>query len=153
MWLDRIPNLRWAVIEQPHFAALGKAEFANEYLTFHSDLKSCLEHRQPSVAVLSAVLPYLADPFAVIAALRQIPFQAIVIDRTGFNTNGGNRITLQRNPRSLFSTSYPCWFFDQEQLIAAFGSDYKLTYESSSGDADVGPLRFKCLILERRIPC
>jgi len=54
------------VIDQETFVAAGKSEFATENLRFRASIGECLSQDEPSVALLSSVLPFLEKPYAVL---------------------------------------------------------------------------------------
>ena len=148
-WFQRVPTLRWSVVEQNHFVAHGSREFATDSLRFYHTIRECVAAEAPNAVLLSGVLQYLPDPYALLNELIQHDFEVVIIDRTGISLQHRDRLTLQQNPRNLSNKSYPCWFFQQERLVASLESRYRLIYECPSGDGETSEYIFKCLIFER----
>jgi putative methyltransferase (TIGR04325 family) len=133
-FLGAIPALEWAVVEQPHFVECGKREIGGSGLTFHPTVASALGELKPDVLFLSSVLQYLPTPHETLAELLAQRFDFILLDRTAFHRRDRDRLTIQRNPPSIHSASYPAWFFNKEQLLRNFRDRYNLVYEFSAGD-------------------
>jgi len=112
-FLTHLERVRWCVVEQPHFVAVGRAEIANECLCFHETIAACLEAEQPDAALLSGVLQCLEDPYGLLGSLldRRLPF--VVLDRTQFFVSDLNeRITIETVHPAIYEGSYPSWFFN-----------------------------------------
>lgn len=157
-WWQYRPSLvglvavRWRVVEQPHFAAAGRRQFADAVLSFHESLDEALAGTVPAAILLSSVLPYVEAPHALVADVLQRGFKHVIIDRTPFVTKGGERLTVQRVPPGLGGGSYPCWLFERRSLLAPVAQDYRLVAEWPGFD-DVGPgVAFGGFLYERRGP-
>lgn len=123
-FLNTIPELRWAVVEQPHYVECGQREFADKNLGFHPTIESALQTMRPDVLLASSVLQYLPDPHGTLRQMSQHNFAHILLDRTAFHHASRDRLTLQRNPASLYSASYPAWFFCEPRLDESFTPSY-----------------------------
>jgi putative methyltransferase (TIGR04325 family) len=134
-YLDKIPSLQWAVVEQPHFVDSGNSEFANESLHFFHDLGVAVSHTSANTILLSSVLPYLEDPSSAIQSILKYPWDYIIIDKTSFilgeNTH---RLTIQNVPASIFPVKLPAWFFNEEQFLLNFTQKYQVVSEWNSPD-------------------
>ena len=109
-WLDGI-EVKWAVVEQPRLVEAGRREFANGTLQFFETMDAACEGGQPTVLLLSSVLPYIEAPHAMLTDVTRRGFRHIIIDRTGFVAGERDRLTRQRVPPAIYDASYPCWFF------------------------------------------
>lgn len=115
----------WNVIEQKHYVEAGKSTFENNQLRFYSDLRSILENeRKPNVLILSSVLQYIEDYKSLLEELLEYPFQYVILDRTAFINQPSERITIQRVPPEIYDASYPCRFFNENELISIFQNIY-----------------------------
>lgn len=123
---------KWTVIEQRHFVEAGKAEFADGVLDFQPTLKEALRVAHPQALLLFSVLPYIEDPFMLIEEILSYDFGYILVDRTPFIASGAHRITLQVVPESIYKASYPAWFFNEAQFLAAFAAKYEVIHRFSS---------------------
>jgi putative methyltransferase (TIGR04325 family) len=118
--------VRWRVVEQPGFVAVGQAEFADGVLSFHPTL----DDAGPAPAVLfSSVLQYIENPHAILEEVARRGYRHVIVDRTGFSRDGRDRITVQYTPPALGGASYPCRIFDQARLLEPLKMDYILTKE------------------------
>jgi putative methyltransferase (TIGR04325 family) len=146
-WLAGVPEVRWHVVEQLHFVAAGRREFANDQLRFFSTLDEACAGVAPAVLILRSVLPYLPEPYALLneIAPRRVP--AVLIDRTSIVDRPRDRITLQHVPARIYRATYPCRFFNRERLLAPFARDYALRAEYDTSDG-AGEFRFKGFRLE-----
>lgn len=136
--LSALADVRWNVVEQPHFARAGSAELQDERLRFHSSIGECLKASNPNVVLISGVLQYLADPEPVIAELRAVGAPVLIVDKTVVNTSARHSIYAQHVPPSIYRASYPCRSLSESGLIASFGPTYRL--ECSFDSADAPPL-------------
>lgn len=118
--LSGIPTLEWSIVEQPHFVALGNREFSQFGLRFFESVSECVRERCVTTALLSSVLQYLADPWAVVREICAAGIEDIVIDRTLFAKNNRERICIQRVRIPKVGISYPCRLLSFARLSAAF---------------------------------
>ncbi len=132
--LAALAEVRWSVVEQPHFACAGQAALQDERLRFHESIGQCLAASRPNVILLSSVLQYLADPLPVITELCATGAAVIIVDKTIVNTSRGHRIYVQQVPASIYRASYPCRSLSESALVASFGPAYRLECAFDSGD-------------------
>jgi putative methyltransferase (TIGR04325 family) len=149
-WLEGITVSRWSIVEQPALVSAGQQEFSVGPLRFYPTMEECCANENPSVLLLSSVLPYLQDPHRFIAGIRSFPFRRVIIDRTGMVTRGPDRLTVQRVPPAIYAASYPCWFFDRAQLIENFGPDWVVTDEWTTDDAVDIDAQYRGFVLARK---
>jgi putative methyltransferase (TIGR04325 family) len=136
-WLAKIPDLRWCVVEQPHFAAAGEDVFADEpRLSFATSIAGA-NTQAPNVVLASSVLHYLPDPLAVLDQLVALGARGIVIDRTPFSDHGAAAVLSQHAPKSLGRASYPLWLLPREMVYARVRERYGLLAEFPAADAPV----------------
>lgn len=145
-WFDGIV-VEWSVVEQAKFVEAGKAAFESRELKFYESIETSLANVQPSVLILSAVLPYLEKPHDILKQIEGLSFQMVLIDRTGVQS-GGDVLTVQTAPRSLGGKSYPCWFLDEDALKAYFEPRYRLLFSGATTDGN-REFKFKRLFYER----
>jgi len=141
--------LRWSVVEQPGFVAAGRREFANEELRFFPTVGDAVAGGVPDVILLSSVLPYLPRPLETLAELAALGAQVIVTEGTGFSQEGGPRLTVQHVPASIHRASYPCWFLDRAEFLAAFSPRYRLAAEYPETTRPPAGGEFRALVFTR----
>jgi putative methyltransferase (TIGR04325 family) len=149
-WLAGLAEVRWAVVEQPHLVEAGRGEFANGVLQFFETIDAASAAGQPSVLLLSSVLPYVETPHALMADVVRRGFRHIIIDRTGYVEGARDRLTVQRVSPAIYDASYPCWFFARTGVWRHFADNYRLVAEWRGFDeADIAA-EFRGLFLERK---
>lgn len=131
--LAGLREIKWSVVEQPHFVEAGTKEIADESLRFFSDFEQAYAETQPQVLLLSSVLQYLEKPYQQIDFFLQFQFDYIIIDRTAFINTPNDRLTIQRVPEKIYKASYPAWFFNKGKLIFRFLERYELVDEFDNG--------------------
>jgi len=117
-FLAELPQVRWSVVEQAHYVEAGRQHIQDEILKFYESVENCHKEGQPNVILLSSVLQYLTKPKFILKTLCDIGADFLIIDRTPFlNSQGSTVIKVQKVPSSIYSASYPCWFFEISELI------------------------------------
>jgi len=133
--LSALADVRWNIVEQPHFARAGQAELQDERLRFYNSVGECLKESSPNVVLTSGVLQYLADPEPVIAELLTAGAPVVIVDKTFVNTSTRHRIYVQHVPARIYPASYPCRSLSESALIENFTSTYRLDCAFDSADA------------------
>jgi putative methyltransferase (TIGR04325 family) len=130
-----LDHLRWAVVEQPHYVAVGRREFTSNVLNFFDTPGEACAAGRPDLLLLASVLPYLADPHGRLDELLRLRIPAIVVDRTPFLRSDRDRLTVQVVPPEIYSASYPAWFFGETRFRSAFErAGYRAVEEWSCSD-------------------
>jgi len=146
-WLDRIPDLRWHVVEQAQFVEVGKTDAADGRLHFFHTIEESMASDAPNLILLSGVTQYLDDPYAWISRFNAIPEIAfIVLERVPIIKDGRGRdmLTKQTVAPHIYESSYPSWFFHEPGFLAAFDR-YQLVAEYPSRfDDDIWVNGLRC---------
>jgi putative methyltransferase (TIGR04325 family) len=140
-FLSKLRKISWSVVEQSKFVEIGREQISDSFLSFSADIDVSCENFTPNIALLSSVLQYLPNPFAVLENLANKKISLIVIDRTPYSNDAVGKIKIQHVPVSIYSASYPCWFFSRDmfiqkmmslnyQLVEAFDSVDKLSNQA-----------------------
>lgn len=148
-FLDRFDDLSWSIVEQKHFVDVGKVDFEDNRLKFYYDVDSCVEKENPNVLMLSSVLQYIEKPYELLDKLLKYDFEFVIFDRTPFSIENKDVIKLQTVPPSIYTASYPCWFFDQNRLLNYFKNKYKILEIFDALDGKSNEYTFKGFIFER----
>lgn len=117
-FLEGIPNLTWAVVEQSHYVETGRREFSQPPVCFYVKAREAHAAHQPNLLLLSSVLPYLPDPWASLDELLALKIRFLVIDRLPLLEKERDRLTVQRVPPEIYPASYPAWFFGRSRLLS-----------------------------------
>jgi putative methyltransferase (TIGR04325 family) len=123
-FLQTLKDVRWNVVEQPHYVDSGRKHIQGGQLRFYKSVEECLSENQPNVILLSSVLQYLPDPGSILLDLKRVGSDTIVFDRTIVNHSTFDRVYVQHVPASIYSASYPCRSFSESALLAALGKSY-----------------------------
>ena len=123
-FLQSLPDVRWNVVEQPHYVDAGRKHIQDEQLRFYKTIAECLAENQPNVILLSSVFQYLPDPSSMLLDLKRVGSDTIVFDRTIVNHSSFDRVYVQHVPAPIYSASYPCRSFSESALLAALGKSY-----------------------------
>lgn len=132
----------WAIVEQSHYVKTGREQFSTPALTFHESPESAIAAIQPTVLILSSVLPYLPDPHETLRHLIKIGrWSTIILDRT-IVWEEADRLTIQHVPKSTYgvSCSYPAWIFNRAKLVQDLGNEMEVIAEfpAISGQFTIG---------------
>jgi putative methyltransferase (TIGR04325 family) len=143
-------DVRWAVVEQPHFVARGRERFTDARLSFHETTAAARAASGAQLLLLSSVLQYLERPYDALAQFIDEGFPFVLIDRTPLLADR-DRLTVQRVPRWIYPASYPCWFLSRARLLAAVAPRYEVVAEFPALDrATIPGSTFRGMLLERR---
>lgn len=150
-FLSELEHLQWSVVEQANFADCGKSLFTNDKLNFFDTIADCVAKKRPNAALLSSVLQYVPEPYAVLDELMQTGLPVIVVDRTPYSNQDDEFITVQHVPKKIYPASYPCWVFSRARFQAHVDARYKIIAEFDSADglgrANGTPFTFGGMIL------
>ncbi len=118
-FLKDLPEVRWNVVEQAHYVEAGQKHIQDKQLRFYPTIDACLAENQPNVVLLSGVLQYLPEPIGVLNLLVEIKASTLILDRTSYVNSGIKpSIKIQEVPAEIYAASYPCRFFNENELIA-----------------------------------
>ncbi len=135
-FLNSLPELSWNIVEQPKVADCGQANFADEHLKFYSDIDNCLAENSPALALFSASLQYLPEPYKILDKLFEKKLKFILIDRLVVN-NKRDLITVQNVDPVIYEASYPLWIFKEKNVLDYFiKNNYELVvdFDALGGD-------------------
>lgn len=128
-FFSNLNYLKWSIVEQEKFVKVGKENFEDDTLKFYYNIDECLKEQKPDAILLSSVLQYIEKPYNLINDILNYDFNYIIIDRTTFNNEDKDRLTLQVIPPEIYQASYPAWFFDENKFMNLFSSKYDIIAE------------------------
>ncbi len=144
-----LKHVRWAVVEQPHYAACGRTDFQDDVLRFYESVDECLAEGAVDMVLCSSVLQYLEKPYEMLAKLAHSGTPYILLDRTPFIAGCKDRLTVQHVPASIYPASYPAWFFSRQHFLHEVRKLGLLIDVEFPADDDVGIGEFKGMLLAR----
>jgi len=119
-------HLQWRVVEQEAYVAAGRREFETADLSFWPDLRSASDGARATLAVLSCVVQYMADPYAVIEEVARLEPPWIFFDRLPLLAGPTDRLTIEHVPPDIGTETYPAWFLSEERFLKAIGARYRM---------------------------
>lgn len=118
-------NLTWGVVEQKDFIREG-GRFANSELGFYAGIDDFLAGGRPNLILLSSVLQYLPEPFAILDSLSASGADFLLIDRTPVSALTRDVATVQRVPEEIYKASYSAWILSESRLLDSLGEHWDL---------------------------
>ena len=76
--------------------------------------------------MLSSVLPYIEKPYDLLEDVNKLDIEYILIDRTFFNEDQDDRLTIQKVSPTIYDASYPCWIFSQDKFLRSLEKKFKI---------------------------
>lgn len=117
-FLSVLPDVRWDIVEQPHYVAAGREHLQENGLRFWSSIEDCASVTASNVVLLSGVLQCIPDPQLLLTRLTQLKPLVVILDRVPYVHSGGaETILVQKTPAHIYPATYPCRFFNEENLI------------------------------------
>ncbi len=144
-------EVRWSIVEQGKFITLGKENLQDKRLRFYASAQECLEEGSIDVILLSSVLPYVQEPYTVLAQLVALKPSCILFDKMPFLLEDiRDRITIQRVDPAIYTATYPAWFFNESKFLSFMKVEYELVSEFPDADQANIPSVFKGFIYQRK---
>lgn len=132
-FLNELNNVRWNVVEQPHYVQAGTVHIQDERLRFYNSIEQCLNYSQPNIILLSSVLQYLPDPYVVLAEILRCKAFLVIVDRTPFANHSKDILVVQQVPLKIYSANYPMWIFSWNKFM----KQMELNWEIVSSNANI----------------
>ena len=129
-------DVRWHVVEQPHYVVSGRRHFEDARLNFHTSMASALKCVEPDVILMSSVLQYLEDPYTLLREVSESRAPYLVIDRHPCSGQA-DIITVQVVPKSIYPASYPCWVFDCGRMDEFLGHSFDRLCAWEASDPEI----------------
>ena len=108
-------NCNWTIVEQAHFVSFGKEHLANNMLHFVGSLD---EVDQCNCVLFSSVLQYLENPEGSISMVCEKRPSYIIVERTPVSIH--KRIWVETVHEPIYEAEYPCYVFEETELIKQF---------------------------------
>lgn len=125
-FLKSLNELTWNIVEQKNVAKCGAENFSDGHLKFYSEIGKCLKKNIPMVALFSASLQYLSEPYRALDQVFGKKIKFILIDRLVINDKR-DLITVQNVDPVIYEASYPLWIFSERNILDYFKkNDYEL---------------------------
>ena len=127
-FIDCLESISWNIVEQPHFIEAGKHYFENDALHFYNSIDDCIREQNPNTIFFSSSLQYISDPDALLEeVMKHKGFEYLLFDLLGItDEQHSSRITIQKVSPQIYDASFPCWFFNENELTQSLASDFTL---------------------------
>lgn len=113
--LKSLEPYKWHIVEQPHFVEAGKKSIPE--ITFHAKIEDFVKAKySKDILLYSSVIQYFDRPYEWVKRGLDAGFKYIIIDRTYFNPQTGERIAVQYVPPYIYDAAYPCCLLDKNKL-------------------------------------
>ena len=132
--LSSVKELHWSVVEQSEHVACGREEFSDKPLRFYETVEECVRVGHPNVLLLSSVLAYLPRPYEFLHGVLARAFSHVIVERTGFMSDGSDRLTVQHVPEWIYPATYPAWFLSETNFRKCFQPRYDLVCDYEGAD-------------------
>jgi putative methyltransferase (TIGR04325 family) len=129
LFLRRLSNVTWSIIEQPNFVEVGSEFFEDDNLKFYKKVSECVENNSPNIILLSSVMQYLESPYDVFEELSSLGASVLVVDRTPFYFGDEDKIVVQKVPASIYKASYPMRVFSRDKFLKFAENHWNLVDE------------------------
>lgn len=153
-FLSNLQLVEWSIVEQEKMVSIGKSEFENKELRFFHTIDEAVKARKPETILLSSVLPYIKNPYDVLALIKSFNFETIIVDRTPFFIKDlPDRITIETVPPEVYTAKYPAWFFNYNTFLSFLSDQYELveTFESNDKYSLVdAEIIYRAIIFKRK---
>lgn len=120
-FLAALQEVRWSIVEQPHYVEVGKKDFEDGTLRFFDNIHGAVGATEADNIIFSSVLPFVPKPYDILEQAVKAGFKYILLDRTPLlESDTPDRITVEKVPPKIYTASYPAWFFNREKLLRFF---------------------------------
>jgi len=127
--LSKYKNVKWNVIEQPHFVEFGKKELSSDELMFYYSFQESILEHDINAIFLSSVISYMEEPYKLLSEIMALNLEFIVIDKTLLTAFSADLLCKQVVKEPIYEASYPCWLLSKEKLIKFITVNYDLVNE------------------------
>lgn len=143
LFLNDLAHVTWNIVEQEHYALVGKQFFEDSRLKFYASLDQCIASTRPNVAICSSSLQYVEKPYDVLSKFTDANIKCLIIDRTPFHDRDQDRLCVQRVPKEIYHASYPSWIFSYSKFVFEIQKlGFIILSEFVNQDSQTGPISF-----------
>lgn len=152
-FFDGLTDIRWSVVEQPHFVEAGRQYIQNENLRFYETICECEEFEKPNVILLSSVLQYLEKPDEFLGSILKTAANVLIIDRTPYSSKVFDGLATQHVSADIYPASYPMHIFAESMFLEKMLLNWTLIASSLSPegyvDSPLSKFAFKGFLFKR----
>lgn len=135
-FLKDFPDLTWNIIEQGKFIEIGQEKYTSETLRFYNSISDYSNvEGATDLVLISSVLQYLEKPYDVLNELMALNPKYIIVDLSVISDDlAKDTIAIQHIGKAIYGkeVSYPCWFFNKQNLMKQFKDKYQIIIDQDS---------------------
>lgn len=140
-FLPELAQLRWDVVEQPHFVAAGRREIEGGPLRFFATIDEAERAQRHNLLLSAGTVQYLEQPGQFLDELCGRNFEYLLFNNLPLQRSGPDVVRVQHVPPEIYAASYPVWFFNRGAFLRRLEPAYALVQEFAS--EEVWPLRWR----------
>ena len=106
-FLKDLREVRWLVVEQPHYVEQGRRLFQDNRLLFFPSIDNCLACETPQLALISSTLQYFPESTYLLRKIASSNVETIIVSRTPFSQNDRDLYFLQVVDPSIYVATLP----------------------------------------------
>lgn len=110
-------QLNWNIIEQSHYVEYGRKNIKD--INFYYTFDECIKKDLIDVIIFSSVLQYVEEPYITLEKALSLNVKFIILERTAILPKS-DLLTVQKVPPSIYNSSYPAWFLNEQKIISLF---------------------------------
>jgi len=144
-WLQGLAPVQWCVMEQPHYAATGKAQLEDGVLCFAGSAEDAARHGPFDIVIFSSVLQFIQNISEFLRPILALKPAYILIDRTPVIAGNIDRISIQKQGigSRVVHSSYPLRLMTEQSIYSAIGPDYRLFSQFDALDEPMGGIGWR----------
>jgi putative methyltransferase (TIGR04325 family) len=125
-FLSSFEHVDWRIVEKPDYCEFCREKMPMPQISYYETIDAALaKGNRPDVAIFSAVLQILQDPYQPIAEVRDRGIEYILIDRLSMSLEERDRLAIYRAGTETLMT-LPYWYLDERRLRETVGREYRL---------------------------
>ena len=153
--LGRQAELRWDVVEQPHFVEAGRQHLQDGTLRFFATIEEAARDGGHDMLLASGVLHCLPDPHTWLDRWARTGPPVLLFHNLPLHDDGPDHVRIEHVPPEIYPASYPVWFFNRAGFLGHFADHYDVARSYAS--TAVWPIGWRDypstgLMLRRRAP-
>lgn len=141
-FIEKEKRINWVVFDQSQIVTFVKKKINKKQLKFTSKLSLKKKYH---IILLQSSLQYFSKPYNLLNTLTKINSKFIIIDEVPLTNDLSDKITVQINPKKIYSVNYPLHIFSQKKIKGYLEKkNFRLLYEKNC-NTGIGGYKYKCL--------
>lgn len=129
--LEDIP-MDWNVVEQENFVEYGR-KYVPE-VNFYSTIFECINKKSVNCLLMSSSINYVDDPYRYLNDILAVDAKYLIVDRTFFNFEDKDRISLEYVPENIYKAVYPITLLNINKFSDIVTQKYHMVFHVPTND-------------------